>query len=581
MEQWQLYCKKADFADLGRKFNISPMLARIIRNRGMVSEEEFRRYLHADINDLYDPFLLKGMDAGVWFLHDAVQKGKRIRIIGDYDVDGICASLILKKFIDSLGAEVDVRLPDRMSEGYGMNSSMIEEAKADNVSLIITCDNGISAVEAIAKAKEYGIEIIVTDHHEPLDLLPDADVIIDPKQKDCPYPFKEICGASVAYKLVLGYNSFYAAKKEELLDELLEWAGMATIADIVPLIDENRIIASEGIKRLKKTNNTGLNALIRTREIKKEDVNSYHVGFILGPAINSAGRLENAMTAFKLFMTESLQEAEEISVKLSRLNDERKYLTQVQEGLAVKYIKKQIEDGAGTDKVLVLFLPDAHESVAGIVAGRIKDDFNRPAIVVTRSEEGLKGSGRSIDGYNMIEALNSIPEFFTKFGGHSKACGFSLKMNGTEENTVAAFRKKLNEHCNISDSDLVKKIWIDMQLPFRYVTEEFTEELLKLEPFGLKNEKAVFAEKNVKVLHANVLGKNYNVLKLDMEDQKGSRLTGIKFLKDENAFELLDEIKENPLINILYYPAVNEFRGIKSMQAVIQSLKIVKPCDIL
>lgn len=574
MEKWLIYSKKADFAGISRKYNISPMLARIIRNRDIVTDEQINRYLNADATSMYDPFLLKGMREAVQLTADTILRDGKIRIMGDYDVDGVCSSYILKTFIKNAGGIVDVRLPDRMHEGYGMNETMAEEAAGDHISLIITCDNGISSVSAVEKARILGINVIVTDHHEPPAVLPNANVIIDPKQEECTYPFREICGAGVAYKFVQAFNSYCNCHAEDLLDELLQYAGMATVADIVPLVDENRIFASEGIKRLKNTTNVGLNSLIEKRSVIKSHIDSGIIGFVLGPCINSAGRLKNAMLAFNLLEESNKCNANEIANELSELNDIRKNLTAEQCNIACDIINKSIEAGETPDKVLVVYLPEAHESVAGIVAGRIKEEFNRPAIVITDSEGGLKGSGRSIDPYNMIEGMNSCSDLFIKYGGHAKACGFTLKSEGDKEETVRRFSQRINASCTLNDADLEKTIWIDMRLPFKYITEGFVRELERLEPFGMQNDKPVFAENEIKVHSAAIIGKNNNALKLDIEDREGTRIEGMVFGDESYISKVKNMVSQEKHISILYYPKINEFRGIKTRQAVIKSLHV-------
>lgn len=567
MEQWYVYCKKADFLSISNKFNISPMLARILRNREINSDEEIDLFLNASVERMYDPFLLKGMDKAVKMTADAIEGRKKIRIIGDYDADGVCSSYILSSYITFAGGIVDVRLPDRENDGYGMSPEMAVEAGNANVELIITCDNGISAVNAVAKAKELGIDVIVTDHHEAPEKLPEADVIIDPKQKDCTYPYSEICGASVAYKLVSALAAELKERKgldsEEILDELLQFAGIATITDIVPLKDENRIFAKEGIKRLKATKNPGLKALMEIKHIKKDDLSAMNVGFIIGPAINSAGRLKNAMIAFDLLAQKDETRAKETAAYLAELNEKRKKLTeeQAQEAMAVA------EEKVKTDKVLVIYLPSAHESIAGIVAGKIKETFNRPALVLTNSNEGIKGSGRSIDSYNIIEEISAYPELFSKFGGHAKACGFTLKCSAEELSEI------LNESCSLSDDDLIKKIWIDMQLPFEFITEEFVNELDSLEPFGVGNEKPVFAEKDVKAVSASIVGKNNNCLRMRLKNASGKEINAVMFGNDTEILNSYESVNSSETISLLFYPEVNEFRGVKSLQLRIISMK--------
>ena len=569
MEKWLIYCKKADFAAISQKFNITPMLARIIRNRDVCGDEAIAEYLNGGIEDMHDPFLLDGMDEAVSLILSSINEGRKIRIIGDYDVDGVCSSYILNSYFRFLGADSDVRLPDRILEGYGMNVSMADEAFADGVSLIVTCDNGVSSLDAVTRAKELGMDIIITDHHEIPEVLPPANVIVDPKLKDCAYPFKEICGGGVAYKVVKALSKYVDPSKIEesdaLLDSLLQFAGMATVADIVPMTGENRIFAREGISRLRHTENVGLRALMDARSVDMENISAYHIGFILGPCINSAGRLKNADIAYRLLESRYADEAAAIAAELSALNEERKELTIKQAAIAEEMVNEMAERGQ-LPKVIVLYLEDAHESVAGIIAGKIKDIFNHPVIVLTKSEDGIKGSARSIDSYNMIGEISKYPELFTRFGGHAKAAGFTLKCTPDE------LSKALNDNCTLNDDDLVKKVWIDMQLPFEYVTEDFVEELKLLEPFGTGNEKPLFAEKDIKVVYYNVFGKNNNVLKLRLRNKNGSTIDGIMFGSEQEIAAKCAEIENADTVSFTYYPDINEFRGTKTPQVQIRSL---------
>ncbi len=571
MSRYYLYCKKADFLGIAQKYNISPMTARILRNRDLITDEEINLFLNGGMEDLYDPFLMKGIEEAIPIILKAISDETKIRIIGDYDVDGICSSYILKNFIAFLGGDVDVRLPDRMLEGYGLNSNMIVEAKNDDICLIITCDNGVSSYDAVNLANEYGINIIVTDHHEVPYPLVNADVVIDPKQEGCGYPYKDLCGAGVAYKLVCALAE--KTKKKgciALLHDLIQFAGMATIADIVPLTGENRIIAKEGIKKLQVTENEGLLALMDARSIKPKDMSTQSVGFILGPCINSAGRLRNAGIAYDLFEETDPHAAKERADFLSKLNDERKLLTINQAKYAIdiindSYIKKNLD----LPKVLVVYLPEAHESIAGIIAGRLKDIYCRPALVLTNSEEGIKGSGRSVDAYDITGEMAKHPELFLKFGGHKKAAGFSLKEGVTPEE----LDKVLNENCFLTEEELTEKIWIDMQLPFKYITEEFIDDLTVLEPYGLKNERPLFAQKNVKIRFASVLGKNSNVLKASLEDEDGTVMDAIKFGSEneirkeaENLFKGMEKEGDDFRISLLFCPEMNFFRDKKNPQ---------------
>ena len=576
MEVWKIYSKKADFAGISKQFQITPLLARILRNRDIEGPEQIRKYLHADVSDLYDPFLMKGMEEGVRITHDTIQNGGRIRIMGDYDTDGVCASYILEQFLTAAGAHADVRLPDRMSEGYGMSTVMAEEANENKISLIITCDNGISSFDAVEAARKYGIDVVVTDHHEPTENLPNANVIIDAKQKDCSYPFRELCGAGVAYKFVQAYNRLFQTGLDDLLDDLLQYAGIATIADIVPLKDENRIFASEGIRRLRNTNSPGLLALAQERGMDMSLMDSRSIAYILSPCINSAGRLKNAGLAYELLCEKDPQKARMLAKELSELNEQRKTMTSACEREAIEMIRQKEQAGPSQDSILVVFLPMAHESIAGILAGRLKDEYNRPAIVITRSQNALKGSGRSIDSYNLIEGLREHPELFEKCGGHAKACGFTLKSAGTDEETVSRFAKCLNASCRQDLADLERVVWIDMALPFKYINEVFTKELDLLEPFGTDNEKPVFGQNKVTVLRKSILGRNRNVLKLSLQDESGFVADGIMFGQEDHIRQQYEKLEDGSLISILYYPMINEFRGNTTPQAVISAFRIME-----
>jgi len=574
MNKWFIYTKKADFAKISEDFHISPILARIIRNRDIISYEEIERFLHPDLSQMYDPFLMKGMDEGISIMHDHISRNKKIRIVGDYDTDGVCSSYILSTYFKNLGADIDVRLPDRMSDGYGMNESMVLQAGEDGVSLIITCDNGISCIGPVHLADEMGIKTIITDHHEPPDVLPEADVIIDAKQNGCNYPFKDICGAAVTYKFIQAYSIKYKTNNDALMDMLMQFAGLATIADIVPLKDENRIFAYQGIERLKTTDNPGLLNLMQVKGLDKDRINAANIGFVIAPCINSAGRLKNASISYDLLCEKHNEKALSIAAELSDLNEERKRLTIQQTSAALNILEKKKEKQQ-LPKLLIIYLPDAHESVAGIIAGRIKDEYSRPAFVITSSKEGLKGSGRSIPSYNMVAGLQNAPDLFLKYGGHPMACGFTLKLCGTEEETVERFSDMMNAGCTLEDDDLNQKIWIDMQLPFKYVSQSLVDELKLLEPFGIGNDKPVFAGKNIKVNSVCVLGSNQNVLKMNLEDKEGYILDGIMFGSHDTIENKYSEAKDAQLVNILFYPDINDFRGRKTPQLIIQDFMVV------
>ena len=566
-EQWYLYCKKADFKAISEKFAVSPMLARILVNRGINTDAEIGFFLNGTEEDMYDPFLFKEMESAVSLISDAIKNNEKIRIIGDYDADGVCSAYILFHFLEYAGADVSVRLPDRFKDGYGINKEMVREAKEAGTGLIITCDNGISALDAVSEAKQLGIRVLITDHHEPPDILPDADVIIDPKIKENGYPYSEICGAAVAYKVMLALSKRLelknAAETDEMLDQLLMFAGIATVTDIVPLKNENRIFVKAALKRLKSTNNPGLKALMEIKSVDAEKISAYHIGFIIGPSINSAGRLRSADIAFDLLNETDTLKSQEKAQVLADLNEERKDLTRKNTQAAFDIADELIRK----NRVLVIYLPEAPESVAGIIAGKIKDRVNAPAIVITKSSEGLKGSGRSIEGYNMIKEISAFPELFSKFGGHALACGFTIKCSPEELSDA------LNKSCTLTEKDMVKKVWIDMQLPFKYATKEFARELEGLGPFGMDNERPLFAQKDVRVLSAKIVGKTGNGLRLSLKDQSEAVMDGIMFAESDEIENICLRIKEDPVVSVLFFPELNEFRGRKTVRLKIEAIR--------
>lgn len=574
---WYLYCKKADFSAISDKFNISPMLARILVNRGIDNDADIEYFLHGTTQQMHDPFLLNGMREGVSIALDTVRSGGKIRIIGDYDVDGICAAYILKRTMEIVGGNVDVRLPDRILDGYGMNESMAVDAANDGVALIITCDNGVSSYDAVRMAVKSGIRVIITDHHIVPGEIPPADVLIDAKQDRDEYPFKEICGAGVAYKFAQAFLSSTDISHDEassFLSEMLQYAGMATIADIVSLKGENHIFAKYGIEALRKTSNPGLLALMEVKGIDPANIMGYHIGFVLGPSINSAGRLRHAKIAFDLFDDQDPSHAFQIANELNQLNEERKNLTMDQTHVAEEILKDDPDIISGKKKIIVLYLPDCHESVAGIIAGKLKDEYGKPALVITDSEDGLKGSARSTDDYNIVEALKGHQECFKKVGGHAKAAGFTLNCD------PLYLSELLNSDPETSKITSKKKIWIDMRLPFRYITEEFINELDYLEPFGMDNDRPRFAEKNIILRNCHILGKNQNVIKVDMINEDGDRMEGVKFGHGQDMSELYARIQkaisdkgDAARFSILFYPNINEFRGVRSPQAIIEEIR--------
>lgn len=576
-KKWVVAAKKADFNAIGNKFHISPYLARIIRNRDIITEEEINKYLNGTPKDMHDASLLKDIDIASDIIRDAVDAKVPIRIVGDYDIDGVCASYILKSGIEYLGGNVDVRLPDRIQDGYGINEAIISEACQDGIELIITCDNGIAAAKEIDLANSLGITVVVTDHHEVpfveengirTSIIPKADAVIDPKQEDCAYPFDGICGAMVAYKLIsYMLNGYEGADEKELLDELFSFAAFATIGDVMELVDENRIAVKYGLEILKNTSNLGMKTLMEVTRVKTDMLSVYHVGFILGPCINASGRLDTANRALSLFGSVDKAEATVIAQELSDLNESRKNMTLTFAQEAIDTVNREYNE----DKVLVVFLPKCHESIAGIVAGRIREKFYKPSIVLTLDAEGnVKGSGRSIEGYNMFEELSKVKELFTKFGGHKMAAGMSLNRDN-----VDILREKLNNNCMLTDEDLIEKMVIDIALPVGYVTLELVEEINRLAPFGVSNAKPLFAQKDVPIKQMQLIGKNKNVLKLTLDGVDGNGLhKNVDAMLFNNAEEVYNEISGHDSISILYQAGINEYMGRKNVQLLIQDYMI-------
>lgn len=585
MAKWVVTTKGGDFQKIAKEFNISPILARIMRNRGIETAEEIKDYLYGTLEELSPGELLKdGEKAGDIILNKMKEK-KKIRIIGDYDIDGVCAAYILWKGLFVCGAVVDTAIPDRMKDGYGINERLIEKAAEEGIDTIITCDNGIAAKEAVMRAKELGLTVIITDHHEiPYEeieggkkgyILPVADAIVNPKQPDCPYPFKNLCGAALAYQwiqVIMKKGGFY---KEDCVKELLSFAAFATIGDVMELFGENRIIVKYGMEEMRRTKNLGLKALMEVNEIKMDQLSPYHIGFVLGPCMNAAGRLDTARAALLLLQAKDEKEARQLAENLKEYNEERKCLTQEFLEKAHQYIEEQ---NLKEEKVLVIYLKDCHESIAGIIAGRIREAYYKPTFVLTKGEEGVKGSGRSIDTFHMYEEMTKCKELFTKFGGHKLAAGLSLK-----ESLVPVFQKKINAQCLLQEEDFVEKVVIDMRLPFSYSTEDFVEELKVLEPFGMGNTKPVFGEKEVKIISGKIVGKNQNVFKMLLEDSQGIRKEGIYFGDCGKLKQELERVYGNKEVDamflgkdnkitcmITYYPSINEFMGRRSIQLIVQ-----------
>lgn len=559
--------KRADFKGIGERFGIDQVTARIIRNRDVIGEKAIEKYLHGSRKDFYSPWMLKDMEKAVAILQEKIENRNRIRIIGDYDIDGVMSTYILLESLRGLGCDVDMMIPNRITDGYGINEHLIEQAWQEGRDTIITCDNGIAAVTQIRKAKDLGMTVIVTDHHEvPFEdleggrkeILPPADAIVNPKQKACSYPFAGLCGAVVAMKVM---EALYEkmAPEVDLVDKMLPFAGIATIGDVMDLQDENRILVKEGLQRLHHTTNLGLQELIRVNNLEPENISPYHIGFILGPCLNASGRLDTAKRALQLLLADSREEAAVLAGDLKNLNESRKEMT-------AQGLEKAIEQVESTsmmeDTVLVVFLPECHESLAGIIAGRLRERYHKPSFVLTRGEEGVKGSGRSIESYSMYEKLCECKEYLTKFGGHPMAAGLSL-----EEENVERFRRKLNEQSGLTEEDLVEKVTIDVPMPIHYIRKDLVQELSLLEPFGKGNEKPLFAQKNLWISQMRVFGKNRNVVKMRLTDENGYPMDGVYF---GNGDEFAEEGRGKRKISIVYYPDINMYQGRESLQVIIQ-----------
>lgn len=559
--------KRADFKGIGERFGIDQVTARIIRNRDVIGEKAIEKYLHGSRKDFYSPWLLKDMEKAVAILQEKIENRNRIRIIGDYDIDGVMSTYILLESLRGLGCDVDMMIPNRITDGYGINEHLIEQAWQEGRDTIITCDNGIAAVTQIRKAKDLGMTVIVTDHHEvPFEdleggrkeILPPADAIVNPKQKACSYPFAGLCGAVVAMKVM---EALYEkmAPEVDLVDKMLPFAGIATIGDVMDLQDENRILVKEGLQRLHHTTNLGLQELIRVNNLEPENISPYHIGFILGPCLNASGRLDTAKRALQLLLADSREEAAVLAGDLKNLNESRKEMTA--QGLE-KVIEQVESTSMMEDTVLVVFLPECHESLAGIIAGRLRERYHKPSFVLTRGEEGVKGSGRSIESYSMYEKLCECKEYLTKFGGHPMAAGLSL-----EEENVERFRRKLNEQSGLTEEDLVEKVTIDVPMPIHYIRKDLVQELSLLEPFGKGNEKPLFAQKNLWVSQMRVFGKNRNVVKMRLTDENGYPMDGVYF---GNGDEFAEEGRGKRKISIVYYPDINMYQGRESLQVIIR-----------
>lgn len=565
--KWMLHTKRADFAALAERFKISPVMARIIRNRDVMEAAAVERYLNGTVKDLYDPHLLKDMDKAVSIIIEKIKQDKKIRIVGDYDIDGVCSTYLLLKGLHRLNAQADYQIPERVRDGYGINEAIIRKAHEDGIDTILTCDNGIAAYETIRLAKELGMTVIVTDHHEvprqgEAELLPPADAIINPKQKDCHYPFDGICGGVVAFKLVAALYEAAGIPAGEW-EAMLEIAAIATVGDVMKLRDENRIIVKWGLSRMPESKSLGLKKLIKACELDIHALTAYHIGFVIGPCLNASGRLQTAKLALELLLCEDAGQAEEMAEELKRLNEERKALTKkgTEEAL------EQVAACYSQDSVLVVYLPDCHESLAGIIAGRIREAYHKPAFVLTRGEECVKGSGRSIEAYHMYDALCGVQELLLKFGGHPMAAGFSLM-----EESVDEFRLRLNQQAGLTAADFVPQVWIDVAMPLEYISEQLIDELKLLEPFGMGNEKPQFAQKNLKIRGVpRVLGKNRNAVKLALVTEQGLPMEAMLFTEGDRFLEEQQGKKE---IDVVYYPDINEYNGSRNLQIVIREFKL-------
>ena len=568
MEKWVVAAKKADFNLIGRQFHIDPVIARLIRNRDVVGEEKIKEYLLGTIDTIPSPWLMKDMKKAVDILEKKIQQQAKIRIIGDYDIDGVTSTYILLKGLTRIGANVDTYIPDRVADGYGIHEHLIDRAESDKIDTIVTCDNGIAASAEIQMAKEKGMTVIVTDHHEiPYReengerrvILPPADAILNPKQYDCLYPNKNLCGAVVAFKYITAlYERFDIQKKE--LEDYYELVAIATVGDVMDLQGENRILVKEGLRRLPNTKNKGLQELIRANNLEDSKITAYHIGFVLGPCINASGRLDTAARSLALLNAPTKEEAAKLAGDLTALNQSRKALTEKGKEEAIQLIETT---ELKNDRVLVVYLPECHESLAGIIAGRLREKYHKPAFVLTKGEKCAKGSGRSIESYSMYDELVKCADLMVQFGGHPMAAGLSI-----EEENIEKFREQLNQNCTLTEEDLRPKIVIDVAMPISYITKELLEQISLLEPFGKGNVKPIFAQKGLRVLDSNIIGKNKTVVKLKLLDPQGAIIEGIYF---GEADDFMNFIREKDSISVTYYPEINRFRGRESLQIIIQN----------
>lgn len=586
-ERWFIKNKKADYKYISSKYGITELMSKLIINRDIINDQMIKSYINPDFDKLHNPREMKDLEKAVEILNDKIKANEKIRIVGDYDVDGVISVYILYSALKRCNANVDYEIPDRIKDGYGININIIKQAKEDKVDTIITCDNGISAIEPIKYAKDLGLTVIVTDHHDipfveeenktRTFISSNADAIVNPKQEECAYKFKQLCGAGVAFKLVeVLYEKLNIDKKE--CYKFIEFLAIATVCDVVDLVDENRIFVKKGLEFINKTTNLGLQELIRECEMNEKTLSVYHLGFIIGPCINACGRLDSAKKGLQLLLSKEEDEAVKLSKELVRLNEERKDMTMNGVETAIEIVEK---NGMINDKVLVIYIPDVHESLAGIIAGRIREKYNLPTLIITKSEDGVKGSGRSIEEYNMFEELVKCKDLLGNFGGHPMAAGFSLKEENVEE-----FRKRLNKNTVLTEEDLLKKITIDCVLPLDIINYELINDLERLEPFGKANSKPLFAEKNINILKAVVLGKNRNVLKLKLKTKANKALDAIYFgdiyefeeivsnkYGKEELQKLYDGVYNDVKMDLVFYPNINEYNGNTTIQIVVQNYR--------
>ena len=568
MEKWMVYNKKADFQKIGSEFGIDPVIARLIRNRDIQDMKEIRSYLYGTLAEIPSPWKMKDMERAVQILQKKITQKKKIRIIGDYDIDGVTATCILLKGLKRLNANVDTYIPDRVKDGYGMHEQLIDKALEDGIDTILTCDNGIAAAAEIEYAKKEGLTVIVTDHHDipfrdtedgRIWIIPKADAVVNPKQNDCLYPNKNICGAVVAWKLIWALYERLGIDSDEIWD-FLELAAIATVGDVMDLQGENRIIVKEGLKKLSSTSFEGLKALICVNNLEGAEITAYHVGFVIDPCINASGRLDTAARSLELLLADNMEDAMKLADDLYDLNQSRKAMTEQGKEQAIQSIE---ENNLGKDRVLVVYLPDCHESLAGIIAGRIREAYNKPVFVLTKGADGVKGSGRSIEAYSMYEELVKCSDLLTQFGGHPMAAGLSM-----EEKNVELFRRRLNDNCTLTEQDLIPKIMIDVPMPISYLSKKLTEQLKVLEPFGKGNSKPLFAQKNLRAVGIRVFGRNRNVAKMLLIDENGIKMDAVYF---GEAQEFVDFVQAHDTISVTYYPEINVFQGRENLQVVIKN----------